>query len=203
MEKVYEIPAIVWVKVTDFMHGWLQYELGSACRIKEQRVVCVQHLPGAHEVLRMETDEDVELKPAKIGNSMSGNRKNMLEAGLAIDAGYVEREFGLTQEGMKQFVPVECPKMCLTKNGVLRQWTLDVNLGREQASALLKVVRSAFWRAVEGFNREYARKVGNTNYPSIDMVEAFCKETGTPDIHAEGIKREWNRRVARGDNIKH
>lgn len=202
MEKTYKLPAIVWLKVTDFMHGWLQYELGGACRVMEQKVVSVQHLPGARDVLMMETVDDIELGPMKIQNAMSGNRKNMLGAGLQLDASYIEAEYGLTREAMRLFVPVECPKMCLTKYGVLRPWTLDVNLSRQQASALQRVIRTAFWQAVESFNQEYAQRMGDTKYPSIDMVEAFCKETGTPDIYAESIKREWNRRVARGDNKK-
>ena len=196
------MPTIVWLRVTDFMHGWLQYELGGGVRIGEQRVISVQHLPGAREVLRMETADDMELGPMKVGNAMSGNRKNMLAAGMVLDAGYIEQEYGLTPEGLKGFVPVECPRMCLTKDGVLRPWTLDVSLGREQSNGLQRVLRTAFWQAVETFNGEYARKLGGTKYPSIDMVEAFCRETGTPDIYAEAIKREWNRRVKRGDNRK-
>ena len=202
MEKNYKLPPIVWLKVTDFMHGWLQWELGGGARIGEQRVICVQHLPGARAVLRMETTDDVELRPMKIQNAMSGNRKNMLAAGMAIDADYIEREYGMTREAMQLFVPVECPRLCQTKNGVLRPWTLDVSLGREQSRALLRVVRSAFWQAVETYNRVYARDLGGTKYSAIDMVEAFCKETDTPDIYAEAIKREWNRRVKRGDNRK-
>lgn len=204
MEKKrnYGLPTIVWLRVTDFMHGWLQYELGGGVRIGEQRVISVQHLPGAREVLRMETADDMELGPMKVGNAMSGNRKNMLAAGMVLDAGYIEQEYGLTPEGLKGFVPVECPRMCLTKDGVLRPWTLDVSLGREQSNGLQRVLRTAFWQAVETFNGEYARKLSGTKYPSIDMVEAFCRETGTPDIYAEAIKREWNRRVKRGDNRK-
>jgi hypothetical protein len=202
MEKNYRIPAIVWLRVTDFMHGWLQHELGGACRIKEQRVISVQHLPGARDLLKMETTEDVELKLIKIGNCMSGNRKNMLEAGLSMNADYIKQEYGLTWDDLRQFVPIECPRMCLTRFGVLRPWTLDVNLGKQQASELLRLIRTAFWTAVEEFNQEYAHRTGNTKYPSINMVEAFCKETGTPDSYTDAITREWNRRVKRGDNRK-
>ena len=30
------------------------------------------------------------------------------------------------------------------------------------------------------------------------MIEAFCKDTGTSEVYAEAIKREWQRRVKRG-----
>lgn len=200
MEKIYELPPIVWLKVTDYMHGWLQYELGCACRVKDQRVVCVQHLPGARDILRMETLDDTELGPTKILNAMSGNRKNMLEAGMVLDADVIAREYALTPELLKLFVPIECPKMCLTKYGVLRPWTLDVCLGRQQASELQRLLRGAFWQAVEDFNAEYARKMDGAYYPQVDMIEEFCEETGTVDVYVEAMRREWQRRLKSGQS---
>lgn len=195
-EKVYDVPAIVWLKMTDYMHGWLQWELGGEARVKDQRVVCVQHLPGARAILRMETVEDMmEKKP--IGNVMSATRKNCMEAGLNIDEDVMAREYGVTREAMKLFVPVECPKMCLTKSGVLRPWTLDVCLGREQAAAMQRLLRNAFWQAVEEYDAKYARKMNGKKYPAVDMVEDFCGETETPDLYVEAIRREWQRRVKR------
>lgn len=195
-EKVYDVPAIVWLKMTDYMHGWLQWELGGEARVKDQRVVCVQHLPGARAILRMETVEDMmEKKP--IGNVMSATRKNCMEAGLNIDEDVMAREYGVTREAMKLFVPVECPKMCLTKSGVLRPWTLDVCLGREQAAAMQRLLRNAFWQAVEEYDAKYARKMNGKKYPAVDMVEEFCMDTETPDLYVEAIRREWQRRVKR------
>ena len=195
-EKVYDVPAIVWLKMTDYMHGWLQWELGGEARVKDQRVVCVQHLPGARAILRMETVEDMmEKKP--IGNVMSATRKNCMEAGLNIDEDVMAREYGVTREAMKMFVPVECPKMCLTKSGVLRPWTLDVCLGREQAAAMQRLLRNAFWQAVEEYDAKYARKMNGRKYPAVDMVEEFCMDTETPDLYVEAIRREWQRRVKR------
>lgn len=202
MEKTYPLPSIVWLKMPDYMHGWLQYELGCAVRIKDQRVVCVQHLPGAREILRMETVDDVELNPMKIGSSMSATRKNVLDAGLVLDASVIEREYGITPETMKMFVPIECPQLCLTPHGVLRLWTLDVNLGRHQANELQRLLRTTFWQAVEEHNADYARRMDGAKYPTIEMIEDFCRTTGTPDVYIEAIKREWNRRTARGDNKK-
>lgn len=202
MSKTYELPPIVWLRVTDFMHGWLQHDLGCAARIGDQHVVTLHHIPAAREALRMETVEDVELKPMKVGNAMSATRKNMLEAGMAIAPEYIAQTYDLTPEAMKLFVPIECPSRCLTSHGVLRPWTHDVTLGRQQSSELIRIIRAAFWQAVETFNADYARRLGNTKYPSIDMCEAFCRATNTPDIHAEAIKREWNRRVKNGQSKK-
>lgn len=200
MDKNYQLPAIIWLKVTDYMHGWLQYELGGAIRVKNQRVVSVQHLPGSRDALRMETVNDIEMRPQKIANAMSGNRKNMLDAGMVIDAEYIEKEYGMTPSLMELFVPIECPRMCLTPKGVLRPWTLDVSLGREQASALQRVLRNAFWHAVEDFNTEYARKMDGAYYPQVDMIEDFCSATNTPDIYVEAIRREWQRRLKNGQS---
>lgn len=195
-EKNYKLPAIVWVKVTDYMHGWLQHELGGEARVKNQRVVSVQHLPGARAVLRMETVEDM-MEKRRISNVMSATRKNCMEAGLDIDEGVMEREYGVTRDVMKLFVPVECPKMCLTKHGVLRPWTLDVSLGKAQATAMQRLLRQAFWDAVEEYNAAYARKMCGKKYPAVEMVEKFCMDTDTPDLYVEAIRREWQRRVKR------
>ena len=199
-EKNYPIPPIVWLKVTDYMHAWLQRELGGGARVKDQRVVCLQHLPGAREILRMETVSDIELGVMKIGNAMSGNRKNMLAAGMVIDAGVIKEDYGMTPELMNLFVPIECPKLCLTKYGVLRPWTLDVNMSHEQASAMQRLIRQTFWQAVEDYNTAYAMKMDGRKYPAIDMIEDFCDITKTPDEYVETIRREWQRRVKRGDN---
>lgn len=196
MEKSYKVPPIVWLRVTDYMHGWLQYELGGDARVRDQRVVCVQHLPGAREVLRMETVDDmVEIKP--VGNAMSATRRNCITAGLDLDPQVVERLYGMTREALALFVPVECPRMCLTGNGVLRPWTLDVCLGKEQASAMQRLLRQAFWDAVEDFDREYAARMNGRKYPAVDMIEDFCARTGTPDLYVMAMRREWQRRVKR------
>ena len=202
MEKIYDLPPIVWLKMTDYMHGWLQWELGGGARVKDQKVVCALDLPGVREVLRMETVDDTELRPMKILSAMSGNRKSMLEAGMVLDPGYIEQEYGLTPALMKLFVPVECPKRCLTKYGVLRPWTLDVSLGKQQASDLQRVLRNAFWKAVEQFNAEYARKMNDAYYPQVDMIEEFCAKTNTADIYVEAIRREWQRRLKSGQSKK-
>lgn len=200
--KNYKLPPVAWLKVTDYMHGWLQHELGGGARIGDQRVVCLQHLPGAKEALRMETAEDDLMDVKAVGNAMSASRRNCVALGLALDQEVMERFYGVTADQLKLFAPVECPKRCLTRYGVLREWTNDVSFGREQANALQRVVRSGFWQAVEDFNAEYTRQQEGKKFPAIEMVEAWCRLTGTSEIHAENIKREWNRRVAKGQNKK-
>jgi hypothetical protein len=200
MDKNYQMPPICWLRVTDFMHVWMENEIGCAVKVRGQKVLCVQHLDGVRELMKMETTDDMEMRPNKILNTMSASRKNMLEAGMDIDEAYIEQEYGVTKQALKLFMPIECPKMCLTKDGVLRPWTLDVCLGKDQASALQRLMRNAFWRAVENFNTAYALKVNTTKYADVDMIEDFCAETRTPDVYADTIRREWQRRVVRGDN---
>lgn len=198
--KNYELPAIVWLKMTDYMHGWMQYELGCAMSIRDQKVVSVQDLPGARDVLMMESLEDLELGPMKVENAMSGNRRNMLAAGLDIDEGFIEKEYGLTKEMLKLFVPIECPKRCLTRFGVIRPWTLDVSLSKPQAKEMQNVIRTAFWEAVEEFDGMYARKMEGRKYPAVEMIEAFCARTRTPDVYVQAIRREWQRRQKRSSS---
>ena len=195
-EKTYKLPPIVWLRVTDYMHGWLQWELGGGTRIRDQKVVSVQHLPGAKAVMMMETMYDMmEKKP--VGNAMSGTRKNCIMAGLDIDEDAMRQEYGVTRDSMKLFVPIECPRLCMTQRGVLRPWTLDVCLGKSQANALQRLLRQAFWEGVDEFDRRYAAKMEGRKYYAVDMIEAFCEETDTPDLYVETIRREWQRRQKR------
>ncbi|MDD6017084.1 MAG: hypothetical protein PUC18_12570 [Prevotellaceae bacterium] len=198
MGKTYKVPNIVWIKMTDYMHPWLQHELGCGARIQDQKVVCVQHLPGARDILRMEVWEDL-MDKMPVGNAMSGTRKNCYCAGLDIDPSVMEREYGVTKELMDLFVPIECPKMCLTKYGVLRPWTLDMCMSKPQASAMQRLLRAEFWNAVDAFNERYAAEMDGEYYPAREMIEEFCRETETPDLYAEAIRREWQRRVKRGN----
>lgn len=195
-EKSYKLPAICWLRVTDFMGAWLQYELGGGARVKELRVVSVQHLEGARKVLRMETVEDV-LEPSPVVNAMSATRHGCITAGMTLDEGVTQQLYGITRQELEQFMPVECPRLALTKNGVLRPWTDDTCFGVKQATALQRLLREAFWQGVGEFARKYAHKRQGEKYPQEEMVRAFCKETGTSDIHVPGIRREWQRRVKR------
>lgn len=202
MERKYKTPPITWLKVTDYMHGWLQEELGGGARIRDQRVVSVQHMLGAREILKMETVDDM-MEPNPVKKSMSGTRMNCILAGLALDQQATEHLYGITKEQVKLFVPIECPKMCMTKNGVLRPWTLDICMGMDQSTKMQHVIREAFWNAVKEFNVEYSIKNDGKYYPSVEMIEAFCCHTNTPDVHVEAMRREWQRRCKRISDNRH
>lgn len=196
MNKNYKVPAIAWLKMTDYMHGWLQSELGGGVMVGGKKVVCMQHLPGAKKALRMETVEDM-MEKGNTGNAMSATRHNCIEAGMKICPDVVEELYGVTKEGMDLYVPVECPKMCLTRNGVLRTWTLDVCFGQGQATALQRLLRDEFWKAVTEYSEAYALEHSGMRYAQIDMIEDFCQDTDTPDMYADTIRREWQRRIKR------
>ena len=196
MEKKYKLPAVAWLKVTDYMHGWLQSELGGAATIKEQRVLCIQHLPGVKDVLKMETSEDTK-ENTDVSYAMSSARHNCIEAGLKLDPLEVEKMYHLTRESLNLYAPIECPKMCMTRNGVLRPWTLNTGFSREQATLLLKLLRDEFWAAVSEFDKEYAMIKEGEHYTAKEMMEAFCAATKTSDVYLEALRREWQRRVKR------
>ncbi len=195
-DRQYKAPAICWLKVTDFIQGWLQHELGGGAQVKNWKVVSIQHLPGARRALRMETVNE-PMGHGPIGNSMSATFRNALDAGIRIDHATVEESYGATKESLQQYMPIECPRLCMTRSGVLRPWTLDVNFGTRQATAIQRILREAFWQAVGEFADEYARRRRGEKYAQIDMIEAFCKDTGTPDVYADAMRREWQRRVKR------
>jgi hypothetical protein len=178
------------------MGAWLQYELGGGVRVKDLRVISVQHLKGARAVLRMETVEDV-MEPVPIVNAMSATRWGCISAGMEIDEGVTQQMYGITRKELEQFQPVECPRLALTEDGVLRPWTADIYFGAKQATALQRIIREAFWQAVGEFAEKYAAMRHGEKYPQEEMVEAFCKETGTSDVYVPGIRREWQRRVKR------
>lgn len=198
MEKIYKVPAICWLKITDYMRGWMEYELGCEVRAGEHRVICVQHLPGARAILRMETrEETMERRP--VGNTMSATMRNCIEEALKIEPTTVERAYGMTKERLEEYMPIECPKNCITNTGVLRPWTLNVYFGKEQTKELLALLRGEFWKAVEEFDSQYKIKRKGRWYPAVDMIEDFCAETNTPEIHVEALRREWQRRQSRKD----
>lgn len=165
--------------------------------VKDRRVVSIQHLPGARSILRdMDTVEE-PTAPGPIGNSASAVWFSCLDTGMKADAATIEREYDFNREKMKQYLPIECPKMCMTKYGTLRPWTGDVNFGKQQATALQRLLRDAFWQAVGEFADDYAREHAGEKYAQQDMIEAFCQATGTSDEYVEDIRREWQRRAKR------
>lgn len=196
MEKDYKLPAIAWLKMTDYTHGWMQSQLGGGARVGNQRVISIMHLQGAKALLKMETKEDY-MDRGKTENAMSGTRRNCIDLGMKLNPDVVKQLYGVTAEDIALYVPVECPKMCLTKNGVLRPWTLDVCFGTKQAVALQRLIKKEFWSEVEKFDQEYAQRLNGEKYPAVDMIWDFCKETDTPDMYVDAIRREWQRKQKR------
>lgn len=192
----YNVPAMAWLQVTDFMRGWLEWEFGGNVMAHNKQVVSISHLPGARSVLRQETSEDV-MEPGHTGRSMSVTRRNCIEAGMALDEAATESLYGVTKESLAQYVPIECPKVCLTKHGVLRPWTWDVAFGNRQSKALQKLLRAEFWKAVGTFDREFASRRDGKPYPAKEMVEAWCVYSHTSDVYVDDIRREWQRRAKR------
>lgn len=191
------MPMVTWLKVTDYMHPWLQLTLGCRWRVRDQKVVCILHIPGVREVLmEQEVTDDFTMDPKQgVGNSMSCTRRNCYQQGLVVDPGVMEREYGVTKELMALFVPIECPKLAMTKHGILRPWSLDYSLSRSQANDLRELLREEFWKAVGEFSMEYASKHEGQRYAQANMIEAFCAETKTPDIFVDAMRNEWHRRL--------
>ena len=102
------LPPIVWLKVTDYMLPWLEKELGGKVRVKERKVLSVQHLTGAREILRMETVTD-NIDNKVTGKSMSPMLRNCIGAGMSMDVETVEEMFGISRHGLKSDVPIACP----------------------------------------------------------------------------------------------
>ncbi len=200
MAKSFRMPAIVWLRVTGFLSGWLDYEYGSKVMVNGRRVVCLQHLDGVRDILRMETVDDVELSPnLPVDLSLSASRYGVISAAMTLSPEATERMYHLSPEQMQQFVPIEVPRLRLTQEGLLRPWGGDAMLSDAQAKALLRLLREAFWEDVERFAMRYAREHEGEKYAQEDMIAAFCRMTKTSELHIEAIRREWQRRCKRAE----
>lgn len=196
--KNYKLPAIVWLKVTDYMLPWVQWELGGNVRVRDMRVVSVQHLEGARDILREDTVQEA-VPQRQVDKSMSATWRNAVDAGMSFDPVAMEREYGVTKDALQLFVPIECPKMCVNDDGVLRPWNNDTNFSRSQATALQDLLRHEFWQAVGNFAAHYAEEHEGERYAQADMIEAFCLKTRTPDVFVDAMRREWQRRIKRAN----
>ena len=190
----YPTPSLSWLYITAYTHTWLENEFGGDIKLYGKRVLSISHIPGAREVLRMHTKEDVML-PETVRWSMSAMRMDCLQAGLDIGPKTIEEQCGITAESLRSFVPIECPRMALTANGVLRPWNRMTSFGNSQAFALCKLLRGAFWNAVGEYNAAMAAESGD-GYAAVRMIEGFCADTGTPDVFIDDLRREWQRQQA-------
>jgi hypothetical protein len=166
--------------------------------VNGQHVVCLGHLDGMRDVLRMETVSDMELSPdAPVKLSLSAQRYSIISAGMVLNAAATERVYHLSPEELQSFVPIEVPRLRLTEEGLLRPWDGDAMFGEHQAKELLRLLRQAFWEDVERYAGRYAREHEGEQYAQEDMIVAFCRETKTSELHIEAIRREWQRRQKR------
>ena len=200
MAKSTKMPAIAWLRVNEWMRGWMSYEFGSKVMVNGRRVVCLQHLDGVRDILRMETVDDTELSPdLPVELSLSAQRYNMLNAAMTLSPEAAERVYHLSLEELLSFVPIEVPRVRLTEDGLLREWGGDAMFGEQQAKKLLRLLRHYFWEDVERYAGRYAREHEGEKYAQEDMIAAFCRMTKTSELHIEAIRREWQRRCKRAD----
>ena len=186
---------IAWLHITGYAHDWLSNEYGGSVRLYGKPVVSIAHLSGAKDILRMETVDDMAA-PEDSRLAMSAMRMDCMEAGIALSPETIRRMYGMTAEQLKMFVPIECPKMALTKYGVLRPWNRTTSFGKRQAMALNRLLMKNFWQAIEDYNTALC-EAGKAPGTAISVIEGFCEKTGTGEIWIEDLRREWQRRVAR------
>ena len=201
----YQAHAMTWLRMTGYMHGWLDYEFGGEIFIYGHRVLSLYHLPGVREILRMQTEDDI-LDVTSPGDAsktdptrwaMSALRMDCMRAGISLGPSCVEQMYGVDKEQLDTFVPVECPSTALTANGVLRPWQRTTSLGCHQAMSLIKLLRDTFWNVVSEFDEKFTAMRHGEYYTTREMVEEFCRATKTPDLYAEELRREWQRKNQR------
>ena len=183
-------PPVAWLSLTSYMHEWLFSEYGGDIKLYGKPVLSIAHIPEAKELLRKQTQDDI-MEDGQTRWSLSAMRMDFLQHGVELGikgAGGLE----LTREQLGTFLPIECPKMALTPNGVLRPWTRQISFGQKQAFALTKLLRGEFWNAVGEYEKHFKWPQG-AEHTTIAMTEAFCQDTGTPDIYADDLRREWQR----------
>lgn len=190
---------ICWLKVTDYMRGWARCALGCGTKIGKEPLISLYQIMGAKEVLEIGTDDDLP-DHGTPGNAMSATWRCALEVGLEYDPATMECIYGVTEETLEQYLPIACPPTAMTVNGISRAWTNDTCFGREQAMALQKLLREAFWTAVGQYSKQYAQEHRGEKYAQVEMIEAFCRETKTDDMYVEAMRREWQRRNKRSRN---
>lgn len=200
----YGLPLICWLRVTDYMRGWACAALGSSVTVMGVPVIAVEHLPGAKEIMKNmlteEKDDEEEVEDTGDecpGNSISATWMNALVTGMEIDPRLVWIEYGFKREMLRQYLPVRCPDVAMSKEGILKPWSNDMRFGDKQSTELQKVLRDAFWRSVGEFAEKYAREHEGEKYAQADMLTDFCKEYGIDDYYVDAMRREWQRRLKR------
>lgn len=184
------------MRITDYMRGWARVTLGGPGKVKDEPVLHIKDLKGIDSVLLMTADDEL---PEKDGlcNVICDTWHAALDIGLNVDPRGTEREFGVTRDTLRQYLPVACPQNAVTEDGIIRPWDSDTGFGKKQATALLKLIREAFWAAVGNYSSEYEKLHQGENYAQVEMIESFCKDYRTDEVYVEAMRREWQRRLKR------
>lgn len=188
--------SISWLRITEYLQGWLRTTFGGGKLVKGQKVLSVYDVEGIGEAMMMPVDDHMPHHGTP-GNSISATWYNALYAGVAVDPGAIKAEYGVDRETLRQYMPIACPRKAVSEDGIVRPWTGDTCFGMQQAKVVQRLLREAFWRAVLEFSKEYAREHTGEQYAQVEMIEAFCRATGTDEINVEAIRREWQRRQKR------
>lgn len=183
---------ICWLRVTDYMQGWIRDALGGALVMEHQPMVSLDGVVGAREAFELPVaDEEDRSVP---GSAVSDLWMHAMITGVDMDPTGMEETFGVTEATLRQYLPIECPLFAFTEDGVFRPWSSGMVFGRAQAIALQRVLREAFWRGVKAYSKRYALAHAGEHYAQEEMIEAFCHDTHTDDTHVQAMRREWQRR---------
>lgn len=188
---------ICWLRITDYMREWARTTLGSPKRVKGEPVLDILSLEGVQSVLLMPTSDGLP-GFGSLGNAMCDTWHAALTVGLDMDAQGMEKEFGITREMLVQYIPVACPAVAITTDGSTHPWNRDTSFGKQQAAAILRLIRDAFWSVVGNYAIQYEDANFGIKYAQIDMLESFCKDYRINDTYLEAMRREWQRRCKRG-----
>ena len=195
---------VTWLRMTEYMHDWLNKSFGGKCALYGKPILSVAHLPGAYKALQMEVFDDMQdVAPLQAGQaelkdvlSLSAMRMDCLQHGCRISPDTVDRLCGLTQEQLGAFVPLECPRMAMTAFGVLRPWNRTMAFSRAQSNELIRLLRGAFWQAVADHESQLREK-GALPDTAIELIESFCRDTGMSELWVEDMRRQWQRYLSR------
>lgn len=194
-QKPYPTPSIAWLSITNYMHQWLFNQYGGAIALYGKPICTIHHIPGVRNILRMETIED-NMQPGPVNKwSMSAMRMDCMQLGLSLGPKSMEEVYGITSEQMQTYIPIECPRMALTKYGVLRPWNRLTGFGRAQASELVKLLRNLFWQSVRDYNQKLISE-GIAPDTAIEMIEGYCADNNIGQLYLDDLRREWQRLVS-------
>ena len=188
-------PAMAWLKMPGYMIAWLEGEYGGSIERYGHKLLSFHHVDGVRRVLKMETEDDTMVCSPE-WQSLSQTRMECIQAGMGLNPDAIEAWLGVSPKQLAQYVLVECPHLALTQNGVLRPWTRDIAFSRPQARRLQAELQRLFWSGVDAFDARYA-DAHPDYYPAVEMVTAFCDETGTEEIYIQEIRREFQRKRKR------